>query len=239
MKKPLCLFLICFCSFCSTAQTGIIKLDSIASYAYGAEKVGFKVSVDENENLQFVNIIDSLGLSKGDLYNKVISYFAYAYKDSKEVLQQQDKENGLIIAKGTFGMFSYTKSKLVSNLNQSTWFFSYKADHTVRVDIKDGRLRYILTISNYIEEINTVPYNSITNSSDPVPVIKCAPFVKDYTSVDVVKPYMKKGVKNLLDIKYEAETKAFMDLCVMAKASIIDFEKKIKLGNTKEESENW
>lgn len=238
MKKSSILFLFTLVCLITYGQTDSIDLNKIATYAYGTENIGFKVSLNENGDLQFIKIIDSLKLSKDELYNRVLSYFAYNYNDSKRVIQQQDKENGLIIAKGNFGAFSVSDFQMGNFLYPVTAIYEFRADHTVRVDIKNGKIRYILTIPEYNINLSfPSQLTSDTNTSNKIS--KCAPFFYDYSSLEKVPKISRKAVKKDIDNSIKADLKAFHDLCFISKTTIESFETSLKKGNTKEESKDW
>jgi hypothetical protein len=45
--------------------------------------------------------------TKDEIYTKVLSYFAVAYKSANDVIQQKDKEAGVVIGKGIFDVHIY------------------------------------------------------------------------------------------------------------------------------------
>lgn len=237
MKNLLISLILIVNCFITVGQTSPFNSDSIAKYGYGSEFIDFKVSINENNELQFVKVVDSLKSSKEDLYTKVLSYFAYYYKDANNILQQQDKENGVVIAKGLFGNISNFKKTESSGLIPITMFFDYDAKHTVRVDIKDGKVRYILTVSDYQIDVITVSSSSMESHSTRQ-VSKCAPIFADYSEYENAK-YIKKTVKKWVDIRIGSEKKAFYDLCQRCRQSIITFEKSIREGVINAEKENW
>lgn len=73
-------------------------------------------------------------MSASQLYSKGIEWFATSYKNSKYVIQMQDKEAGIIVGKAGF-----TVSLPGKGLIPSTEEF---VDYTIKLYFKDGRLKY-------------------------------------------------------------------------------------------------
>jgi len=105
------------------------------------EAIEGQYSVDDNGNVSYIKIIDSIGLSKDEIYSRVLAYFTYNYTNGESVVQIQDKENGQIIGKGIY-MNVYLGQYWTGLYEYDTW-------HILRVDIKDNRVRAILTLNNY------------------------------------------------------------------------------------------
>jgi hypothetical protein len=88
----------------------------------------------------FYESIDTLTLTKDQLYTKAKLWIANTFKDSKSVIEIDDKENGQIVGKGNF-VVNYTYA-----LTPSTCRFNF----TVRIDLKDNKYR--LQLYNIIGE---------------------------------------------------------------------------------------
>ena len=89
----------------------------------------------QTERVEF-KVIDSLNLPKQELYVRARSFIAYSFKNSKNVIQMDDKEAGKIICKG-----SMTPS------SKGTFGITYQnnVDFTLTVDLKDGKYRVVIT----------------------------------------------------------------------------------------------
>jgi len=107
-----------------------------------------KWEVDDNANVTYSEIIEVNGMSKEEIYNQVLNYFVYNYGSGKSVIQTQDKELGRIVAKGL-----YNEVYRYSGFSKSTIFDVW---HIVRVDVKEGRARVIISITNF-ETTVTIP----------------------------------------------------------------------------------
>jgi len=94
----------------------------------------------DGENVIFTKVLEDITGTKDEIFTKVISYFAVAYKSANDVIQQQDKDAGVIIGKGIFD---------VHKDSGFGWSLNVNCDHTIRVDIRDGRVRVVLSVNEY------------------------------------------------------------------------------------------
>lgn len=120
--------------------------------------------VDDNNNVSYVKIIDSIKLKKDDIFNRVKAYIAYNYNDGNSVVQVNDKEKGLIIGKGLYGN---------SHIGGGLILYSVDTYHILRVDVKDNRARITVTLTQYNMTISggsNPPSTFKTNVSDNFPV---------------------------------------------------------------------
>jgi len=124
-----------------------------------------KWKLDENNNVTYTRIVDAEGLSKEEIFTRVTNYFTYNYGSGKSVIQTQDKEAGLIVGKGIYGIqteSSFSTSRL------DTW-------HILRVDVKDGKARIILSLTEYERMSragNTIPTAFTSRISHEYPINK-------------------------------------------------------------------
>lgn len=90
--------------------------------------------VDESGNITYKKVLNFENKSKNDLYDILQTYFAYTYDDANEVIQVEDKANGLLIGKGLYdGTYS----------DVFTW-------HVIRIDIKENKVRIIITLTKFL-----------------------------------------------------------------------------------------
>ena len=113
------------------------RIDSIYSclqkeYSCALTEKGVEISI----------VIQAPGISKEALFSKCNEIIVLAYKDAKEVVQSKDEENGVIIGKGLF----IEESKGVIDVFK-------KCDHTIRVEVKEGRFRVLIVLSDYYEHV--------------------------------------------------------------------------------------
>jgi hypothetical protein len=235
-----------------------LDVNQLTSFVYGTELENTKVVIDENNNLVFTKIIDSLQLSKDEIYNRAWSFFVYHYMDAKSVIQQQDKQAGIIIGKGIFNEFHvYTKTNAIGMGIGLKTFDTYSAYHILRIDIKEGRIRIILSIDSY--EINRknlaystglLPVSPSQNETNIKKAIgECSPIdtitmagCLNKGQVQLGKKKMNSYEKKMISVacdEIESQYSAFMPLCKRAKNTIEALEKAIKEGNVAKETEKW
>jgi|GEM_PF-3190181 len=154
-----------------------------------------EITVSSEEN-RFV-LIDSIDLSKDELYARAKTYIAYSFKSAQDVIQLDDKDNGKIIAKGNFTSFT--------NQAFGMKYFSI-IEFTFTIDVRDGKFRGI---------IENLYQNGLTNDSgvkggsfeNEKPVVGTLFFPKNYWvkvkeqgRIDAIKhledfsAYMKKKI---------------------------------------------
>jgi hypothetical protein len=167
-----------------------------------------KWELDNNENVTFTRVIEVPGVSKDDLYTRVLSYFTYNYNSGDDVVQIQDKEQGLIVGKGIY-----------SEVHVGISLYKTIVDvyHILRVDIKDGRLRAMISLTEYR---NAVHYNTGVKVSNYL--------------VSSRYPITEKR-----DAQKNVMGKAFYKSYLAAMESLDNLEKSVKEGNTGSESDAW
>lgn len=110
-----------------------------------------KYTLDDNGRVTYTKVIDLPGMKKEDIYNRAQSYFVYNYVDGKSVIQTQDKEAGLLLAKGIYADVHVGISLITTYVDCS---------HIVRVDCRDDKARIIVTLLDYEKKLvggNTPP----------------------------------------------------------------------------------
>ncbi|MCS5489303.1 DUF4468 domain-containing protein [Algoriphagus limi] len=90
-------------------------------------------SAFSQEEFEYV-LIDSLDQSKEELYSKARSFMAYSFKDSKSVIQMDDKEIGRIIGKGNITLNTKTGISKYPNI----------LNFTITIDVRENRYRCII-----------------------------------------------------------------------------------------------
>lgn len=102
-----------------------------------SEKYGItaKWAIEDDGCLSFSKVIlsNDTTMTKDVIYDKVLSYFSYNYKNGKNVIQVADKESGYIIGKGEY------------NIN------GIYSEHIIKVECKNGKVRVIITVCDYDE----------------------------------------------------------------------------------------
>lgn len=203
MKRLITLSLMITISLIVAAQKKEIK-DKFYEYT---EKGVY--SIDGN-NIVVSAIINDVSGSKNDIYIKVKNYFTRTYRDANSVIQTDDKEQGVIIGKGLYNDF-WTCSYMVMQTME------WSAYHILRVDIKDGKVRIIGSVS-------TMDYEFTATSPK-----------KDY-SYNIVD-YAPITDKRMIDKGKQME--ALVILIDKMHETINSLEKSLKEGNLSIENEDW
>ena len=104
---------------------GLFTLLCIGSKAQGSLEVS-------GSPYYYEDVIREDSISAHDLYSKGLEWFANTFNDSKAVIQIQDPVGLVIVGKG----------KSLSNKN--SFGARYYVDYTVKLEFKDGKVRYSL-----------------------------------------------------------------------------------------------
>ncbi len=132
--------------------TSLIILILIATFSFGQNaktkgmlnEIDGQWNLDDNGNITYIRVVDAPDLSKDEIYNRVLNYFVYNYGSGKSVIQTQDKELGRVVGKGLYDDVHIGISLITTYIN--CW-------HIVRVDVKEGKIRIILTLTEYEKKI--------------------------------------------------------------------------------------
>lgn len=154
MKKFFLLFLVTLIGTFSYGQSAKEMLSEIAG----------KWQLDDNGNVTVVKVIEAPELKKDEIYNRALNYFTYNYVSGKSVIQTQDKENGLIVGKGKYDNIHIGMSLVTTYVD--AW-------HILRVDVKDGKARIMVTLTEYEKKIvggNTPPSYSTMKVAQEYPI---------------------------------------------------------------------
>jgi hypothetical protein len=98
----------------------------------------YSQALPTREGKVFYEQVDTATGTKAELYQKAKLWFANAFKDSKSVIQVDDKDNGQIVGKGNFDVpYKY-------GVNTSA-----QCNFTVKIDVKDNKYRLQIYNINY------------------------------------------------------------------------------------------
>lgn len=198
MKKTLLIVFI-LSSFFSFGQTAKEMLAEIEG----------KWKLDNSGNVTFTKVIEVPNVSKDDLFTRGLSYFTYKYNSGEDVVQVKDKEQGLIIGKGIYPKVHTGVSLITTEVD---------ATHILRIDIKDSKVRAIVTLQQYFVTLHggsSGPSRNTYNISSRYPIAQ------------------KDSQKTVM-------TKAFYKSYKKAMETLDELEKALKEGNTgQENSDNW
>lgn len=120
--------------------------------------------IDDNGNVTYERVIETPELSKAELFNRGLNYFAYNYTSGKSVIQTEDKELGRIVGKGLYDDV-HVGVTLVANV--------FDCFHIARLDVREGRARILLSLTQYewTSSATTPPTVGLTDVSLTFPVI--------------------------------------------------------------------
>lgn len=188
MKKILFL-LFAFIAISASMNAQIVRTDDLEKYTkekYGknwfdaATNLGSKLTLDKNHALTCVQVIPADGKTKDQLYVILNYWFASTFNDANSVIKLNDKELGIIIAKG-----------YVANIAQhlgGTSAYNVNIEPVIKCDIKDGKVRVTYTIPFYtvnriigrgwLSILGGSPSNT-TSSNEKWVLDKCYPFIKE------------------------------------------------------------
>lgn len=151
-----------------TLLLSLIILISTISYAQSAKQMLAEIDghweLDDNNNVTVVRIIEAPEFNENEIFNRALNYFTYNYVSGKSVIQTQDRDNGLIVGKGVYNNIHTGISIITTEVD--AW-------HILRVDVKDGRARAIVTLTEYDKKIsggNTPPSYSTIKVANSYPV---------------------------------------------------------------------
>lgn len=154
MKK---LFLSLICFFCvASVNAQFMRAEELEKYAkekYGdnwnkaAENLAATLKLDMNNSLTYKEVIECSGKTKEQLYIIMNQWFSMSFNDANSVISLNDKESGVIIASGYVG----SVAKHVGGSNA----YDVSIKPTIRVDIKDNKIRVTYTIQYYDVDITS------------------------------------------------------------------------------------
>lgn len=136
MKKLLLLFILCLFSANGMAQKKHLQRKAVVDSIC----VVLKQYYTETETgIEFSRVIQAPDYTdKDELFNKCMELMATAYKDAKEVIQNKDKEAGLIFGRGLF------MEDIYSNLAGKLGYRECK--HTIKVEVRDKRFKVTINV---------------------------------------------------------------------------------------------
>ena len=110
----------------------------------------------EDGNVVIQKVIEFENISKDNLYLSAKEYLTSNYGSFKEVLQVDDKENGLIIIKGLFADIYCNDEKIFGYYG-----IEHKIWHILKIDIKDNRVRLTISMNKVEYRTAAVPQYNI------------------------------------------------------------------------------
>lgn len=245
-----------------TPREKVFDKSNLLPYLFGEKiKKGWQVKFDENDNLVFSVVVDSLKGTKDALFDQALSFFTYHYVNGKNVIQTQDKEAGLIMAKGSFP----ERCVRVDNVDcfggnvQTT--YNSRTNHIIRIDAKENKVRIIVTISD-VEIKGTVssvsymsPYSNRNTDIWHSRKIKDVAPLKNYNDTTGFyrqfciafntklskKQYLKYVEKQKVEVQkgHDMDIRIFDGINTDILSIVSSFEQSLRKGNTSIEKSDW
>lgn len=129
------------------------KPDHKHQYVEAATSLKSRFELDKNDQMTYTTVIDCPNMDKDKIYDNINGWFTKAFADKSSSIQTNDKASGTLAASTTLKSIVTFPHQIVS------------VSLSVKINIKDGKLRLVQTINEYI-----------INSSSKWAVKKCYPF---------------------------------------------------------------
>lgn len=127
----------------------------------------------ETKRFEFTEVVTVDSASKLDLYLRAKEWLAQYYNSSKDVIQVDEKEQGMIYGRGAFQI--YIQQLGAVNFGH--------VNYDIKIDVKDGRYKYRIT--NFVHD-NTYAKNGIACGGileNEKPACGWQMFTKDWNSL--------------------------------------------------------
>ena len=137
MKRLLSIVLCMLC-------VNLFAQDDLLTVFNKANELGF--IFEAKDKISFTTVIHTQHPKKQrELFDIAEAYFTYNYGKGDYVVQTKNTEQYYIIGKGIYSeFFKYTTHKLLGLRSE------YDAEHIIRIDCKDSKIRVIITIPRFI-----------------------------------------------------------------------------------------
>jgi len=153
----------------------------------------------------FTKMLEDISGTKDELFVNAKSWLVDFYNDAKEVIQQDDKNAGVLKGKGNFTV-AYSEGLFGSNIEEVV------CEHTITINVKDGRVRMVISAKMY-----TYYYtNKEGTTKSMFPIVNYPPAAANYKR------------KFLADRADNSSEYWFMTLCERVNEAFASMEKSIK-----------
>ena len=134
------------------AQAQLMRAEELEEYAenlYGSKWVDIAanlkkdatLTLDKNNALTFIQVIEAPGRTAAQLYTTLNYWFTATFNDANSTIKLNDKETGCIIAQGSVeGVATHTGGSNKYNVSIRP---------VIRVDIKEGKCRVTYSLQAY------------------------------------------------------------------------------------------
>lgn len=169
-----------------SANAQILRAEELEKYAkekFGdnwveaATNLGSQLTLDKNNAIDYVQVIDAPNKTKDQLYVLLNYWFTSTFNDANSVIKLNDKELGTIIAQG-----------YVANIAQhagGTNSYNVSIKPVIKCDIKDNKIRVTYTLPFYSVTkavgggwMGAFGGTRPTMQDENWPLDKCFPFAK-------------------------------------------------------------
>ncbi|MBQ5680908.1 MAG: DUF4468 domain-containing protein [Bacteroidaceae bacterium] len=187
MKSFKLILILASLSLSLVSRAQILRAEELEEYAmekYGknwveaATYLSESLVLDKNKALTYVQVIEAPGKTAEQLYINLNHWYTSTFVSGESVIELNDKESGIIIAKG----FVEDIAIHSAGLNK----YNVSLTPVIRTDIKDEKVRVIYTVPFYsVRKVYGGGATSILIGPGPVgitkenwPLDECFPFVK-------------------------------------------------------------
>lgn len=186
--------------------------DGIGDYVAAAITLKDTFTLDKNNQLSLISIIQCPNMTKTDIYKELNNWFVNSFVSGKSVIQLNDKENGIIIGNGYLDRVAVWAGFATA--------YSASEHIIIRIDIKDNRFRVTTTIQGY--EVYNLSYGKpVGDKMDWMPINRY--------------PFVEKSE----DKQYKFTSKAYVAAYIYSKIIIDNMSRAVLEGITGKEKNEW
>lgn len=131
----------------SFAKYDIDKYDGTADhkpqFIQAAEGLKDRFELDKNDQISYSTVIECPNMTKNKLYESINEWFTKAFADKNSSIKTNDSTSGTLIANSTLKNIITFSQQIVS------------VNMTVKINIKDEKIRLTSTIKNYTINVST------------------------------------------------------------------------------------
>ncbi len=228
MKKILLMIILALTVVSANAQ--LVRANELEKYAakrYGekwtdvAQKLVEKITLDKNNALTYVQVIEAPGKTKEQLYVLMNYWYTTTFTDAGCSIMLNDKELGVIIGQGFCGGIA-THMGTTNN-------YSVNIKPVIKTDMKDGKIRVTYSVPAYdVDVLQGGGFFSLRPDWEDGPV-----HVQQSWAIEQCFPFVSKDTHKRTSSKALVMTYAFSNV-IMDK-----IEEAIKNGVIGNENDNW
>ena len=239
MKK---IFYLVLCGLMFTVDTNAQmvtsqEVEEVANTVYGIDKddLGWKerakeavdkgiISLDQNNALQYTEVINCNNTSKEQLYVILNYWFTQTFNDANSVIKLNDKELGTIIGQGYLDV-----AKHIGGMN----IYDVSIRPIIKCDIKPGKIRVTYTVQAF--EVTKTEggggWGGLFNNRNQIQKVTSNwPFAMTYPFVE--KPKMQYKAP-------KATSKGLIMAAVMSEVLLNKIKKAVQDGISGNETDEW